>query len=191
MLKNFHRNSNGQRRGGFTLVEILMAVGISSLVMASLMTVIMFALRGFMAVGNYRDMNESSRYALDVMNRDIRGATAVSAWVQSTNNSTYTSVTFSNIDTSTITYAWNTNTSEFIRSYTKSGSTVSITLMTNVDAFTFTLCQNTPSTGLTFVAATNTSSAKIVFVDWKCSRTIRGAKQNTESVQTAQIVMRN
>jgi len=40
------------------------------------------------------------------------------------------------------------------------------------------------------VSTTDVSEAKVVHVTWSCSRTIMGARVNTESVQTAQIVIR-
>ncbi len=48
-----------------------------------------------------------------------------------------------------------------------------------------------------FYPATNSSGVydpsicKLINMSWKCSRTILGSKMNTESVQTAQVVLRN
>jgi len=35
------------------------------------------------------------------------------------------------------------------------------------------------------------NACKLINMTWKCSRTIFGSKRNTESIQTAQIVLRN
>jgi len=179
-----------RRRNGFTLVELLVAIAAGTLVMASMMTIMFFTARSFMAIGNYTDMNRSSRYALDVMNRDIRGASAVVSYVTATNGG-ITSMTFTNLDTSTFTYAWNSTATTFTRTYTSGGSTQSRVLMTNCDAFAFSIYTRTPAANLTFAAASNAADIKIINVDWKCTRALMGAKENTESVQTAQISMRN
>jgi hypothetical protein len=50
---------------------------------------------------------------------------------------------------------------------------------------------NINSTNLSFNPATSLANCKLVNMSWKCSRTILGSKINTESVQTAQIVLRN
>jgi hypothetical protein len=48
-----------------------------------------------------------------------------------------------------------------------------------------------------FFPATNSAGAydlsvcKLINMTWKCSRTVLGSKLNTESVQTAQVVLRN
>lgn len=174
---------------GFTLVELLVAVAAGMLVMASLMMILFYAARSFMAVGNYADMNRTSRNALDIMNRDIRNAAAVSSYV--TTNGVITSMTFTNLDKSTITYLWNSNATTFTRAYTVSGSTLSRVLLTNCDSFAFSVFTRTPSSDLSFSVATNASQVKIVYVDWKCSRQLMGGKGNTESIQTAQITLRN
>jgi hypothetical protein len=41
------------------------------------------------------------------------------------------------------------------------------------------------------LTASTPSQVKLISVSWRCSRTILGAKVNTESVQTAQICIRN
>jgi hypothetical protein len=38
---------------------------------------------------------------------------------------------------------------------------------------------------------TNIANAKVIQVNWKCSRYIKGAKATTESVQSAKIAIRN
>jgi hypothetical protein len=71
--------------------------------------------------------------------------------------------------------------------------------LTECDRWDFELYQRTPKSGGTYVfyPATNIAGAydlsicKLIDMTWKCSRTILGSKANTESVQTAQVVLRN
>jgi hypothetical protein len=72
--------------------------------------------------------------------------------------------------------------------------------LTECDQWGFSLYQRTPlltSTNVVFYPATNGLGApdaticKLIDLSWKCSRTIAAMKINTESVQSAQIVLRN
>src|SRR5579862_7857570 len=100
MLKNCHFDLHRHRlKAGWTLIEILVACAISTLVMASLMVVTVFTLRSFMAVGNYGTLNQSSRYALDLMSRDIRNAAGLTAGT--TNN-----ITLTNLNGDSFSYNW-------------------------------------------------------------------------------------
>jgi hypothetical protein len=71
----------------------------------------------------------------------------------------------------------------------KNGS--SSVLLTNVDYLSFQICQrnNVAGTWDQYVAG-DVSTCKLISVSWVCSRTILGSKINTESVQTAKIVIR-
>jgi len=182
-----HRRRNSS---AWTLVEMMVAIAASMLIMGSIMTVMVFTMRSFRAIGNYGELNQSSRYALDLMNRDIRNAAGVSSYTTATNGS-ITAITLTNTDASTISYNWDPTATTVSYVYARGGSSVSKVLLTNCDAFAVSLYKRTPGANLTFVAATNASEAKIIYMDWKCSRLIGGSKQNTESVQTAQITLRN
>ena len=64
---------------GFTLVEIMVAAGVGSLVLTAVAFLSLYGARSSVAVCNYTDLDARSRYALDVMCREIRQATAVTA----------------------------------------------------------------------------------------------------------------
>jgi hypothetical protein len=61
----------------------------------------------------------------------------------------------------------------------------------NCDSFSFAYYQRNPTNNFTFVTTTNAAQIKLVSVSWRCSRQILGSKLNTESVQTATVVVRN
>jgi hypothetical protein len=97
----------------------------------------------------------------------------------------------------TITY--NTNTSTVTLATTGQST---VTNLTSCDSWTFSLFSRAPDTNnfandITFCPSTNTTGqldptfCKLIYLNWKCSRTVRGVKLNTEDVQTAQIVLRN
>jgi hypothetical protein len=178
----------------FTLTELLIAVLLGTLLMAVIIIMNMFGLRSFAALGNYTDMDRNSQITLDTITREIRQCTAL---VSFTNSSSIAYLNFTNAFQN---YAFSVTYDPSARtlSLAKTGQFAQTTL-TECDSWSFNLYQRTPlitSTNMSFFLATNAfgvtdpSFCKLVNMTWKCSRTILGAKVNTESVQTAQIVLR-
>lgn len=172
------------RRGscaGMSLLEMLVAMTISTLVMAGIGSVTIFTARSFVALGNYADLDEASRNALDVLSRDVRQARAVTAH-------TPQKITLLANDNSTLTYTYNPSTSQLTRQ-SAGGTTV---LLEQCDFLKFNIYQRNPSNNWTwYPVQSDVSTAKLIDVSWRCSRQILGQKVNTESVQTAKIVIRN
>ena len=73
----------GNTRMGFSLVEVLIAIAISGIVLAAIVTSYSLASRGFASAGNYADLDRYTRVALDHMSRDMRQATGISAFASS------------------------------------------------------------------------------------------------------------
>ncbi len=171
------------RRRAFSLMEMLVALGISSILMATLMSLTLFCSRSFVAIGNYMDLNKASLNALDGLTRDIRGAYSLKTFA--TNQ-----LVFLDVNSNQLTFAWSPVSGNLTRSL---GGTSEV-LLDNCDYLLFDISQRTPVTNgvMGFYTATNNAAlCKMVSVSWRCSRTILGQKLNTESVQTAKIVMRN
>jgi prepilin-type N-terminal cleavage/methylation domain-containing protein len=167
-------------RQAFTIVEVMMAVAISAIVLAAIGTLTVYTARSFVALGNYEALDRYSRNALDVMSRDIRQARAVTSYATN-------SLTFQNTDGSTLSYDW----SPSISTLTRRQGGVSTVLLTNCDTLRFNIYQRNPSNNFSFYPAANIANCKLVSVTWVCSRTMFGRKLQTESVQTAKIVIRN
>ena len=72
-------------------------------------------------------------------------------------------------------------------------------LLTGCEKWDFQFFQRAPQKGgsYAFFPATNSAGAydlsicKLINMSWKCSRSILDSRVNTESVQTAQLVLRN
>ena len=171
-----------RRSRAMSLLETTIATAIGSLILTAVMALLLFSSRSFVAMGNYMDLDRASRNALDRMSRDIRQTMALQSY--STNK-----LVFTDFDTNTLTFAWDPATRQLTR--TKSG--VSTVLLSQCDYLNFHICQRNPIPGaFDFYSETNNASVgKLVDLSWRCSRTILGAKINTESVQTAKIVIRN
>ena len=181
----------------FTLVEMVIGVGLSTLLAVVGCFLTVYGARTFLSVGHYIDLDEQSRNAVDIIGREIRNSSAVVSFQTNlpirsltlTNDSSFTSVT--------LTYDQTARTLVM----TKTGQSP-ITNLVQCDKWNFALYDRAPdtnsfSTNIIFFPATNSSGviqpdyAKLVNMNWKCSRTMLGWTNTTESVQTAQIVLRN
>lgn len=173
------------RQRGFTFVEVMVAALLSVVVVGSLMITSVFVSKDFKAVTNYDELDRHSRNALDYLGRDLRNAAQVTYGSSS-------DVTLTNDDGSGFSYQWNSGDSTFKRYYTNAQGTVTVTtLLTNCDVFNFNFYNRIPNTNYTFFAETSFNQIKVIDVDWRCSRQIEGVSLNTESIQTAQITIRN
>ncbi len=171
-----------RRAPAFTLVETLVAMGVGSMLLVVIFSLSFYSSRSFAAMANYADLDSASRNALDRMTRDIRGVNRLTSF--STNQ-----VSFEDIDLSTLSYVYNPLQRTLVR--TQKG--VSQVLLTECDRLTFSIFQRNPIGGTydQYPAANNNPDlCKLVQVNWTCSRKIFGQKVNTESVQTAKIVIR-
>src|SRR5262245_57296402 len=73
----FKLTNHSRDRRGFTLVEMMVGVAIGWLLLAALATLYVFSMRSFASMANYSDLNQKSRYASDIISRDIRSALSV------------------------------------------------------------------------------------------------------------------
>jgi hypothetical protein len=133
-------------------------------------------------MGNYGDLDRASRNALDILSRDVRQSRALTAY-------TPKQISIEANDNSTLTYTWNSSNGRFTR---QSGGATTV-LLEQCDYLNFNIYQRNPSNNWSWYPVTSNqlSTAKLIDVSWKCSRKILGQKVNTESVQTAKIVIRN
>ena len=93
---------------GLTLVELLVAAGLSTMVFASMASLMFFSGRSFVALANYVDLDNSSRSALDRMTTDIRQANKLTSY-------SATNLVFETTDPSTgaTGYSWQATSREW------------------------------------------------------------------------------
>lgn len=171
---------------GMTLVELMVAATAGLVVLGAFVAITLNVNTMMKSVGNYGDLDEYSRNTLDMLSRDVRNASAVSS-LSTTNDLILTNM-FSG--TTVITYLWD-GSNVVTRTY--GGGRPQI-MLTNCNYLDFDYFIQVPTNNLQFSDITNaisTNEIKLVSVSWRCTRSILGAKLNTESVQTAQIVLRN
>lgn len=174
-------------RSAWTLVEMMVAIGAGLMILGAFVAITLNVNTMMKMAGNYGDLDEYSRNTLDMLSRDIRNAYLVSTTSTDTNLvlvNTYAGIT------NNIIYSWD-GSNVMTRTY---GTNAPEMVLTNCGYLNFDFFTRVPQNGLQFIDITNAISqdeVKLVSVSWRCSRSILGAKLNTESVQTAQIMKRN
>jgi Tfp pilus assembly protein PilW len=164
----------------------MVAVVCGVIILGSIMVICVFATRSYFAIANYTELDWKSRNALDVMSQDIRNMDNVFSY-------TTNGIALAALDGSTVAYQWNPATSAFTRTSTSAGGTTAITtLLTNCTVLVFHVYSRVPTNSFTFPDTSSApSQTKLIDVSWRCARAIFGSETNSESVQTAKIVMRN
>ena len=165
----------------FTLPEILVSAALGGLVLLVVAMVSIYSGRSFVAIANYVGMDQVSQLALDKMSREIRQAHRLIEFSP-------TSLTFEDGNKQQFTFNYDPEARTLVRT---GGETTNVYL-TDCDSLEFSNFQRTTISN-TFDAyepayVTNT---RLIQVTWTCSRTILGAKVNTESVQSTKVVLRN
>ncbi len=164
-----------------TLVEVMIATAIGAMILAAAGSLMVYNARTLAALSNYADLDRFSRGAVDKLSQDIRQATQLISF-------TTTELEFnSSRGRSNITYTYYPDSKTLVRRQGRNRET----LLQECDALTFTVYgRNNVSNSWDQFVVTNAAGAKLIKLNWTCSRTILGQAVNTESVQTAKIVMR-
>jgi Tfp pilus assembly protein PilW len=161
-----------------TLVEMMVAVGVGSLVLMGIAMVFMTSSRAFAAVSNYVAMDSSSRNALDHLTQEIRQAGNL---VEFTTN--HLKFGYQGTTNSFLVFDWNASSGQLTE--WKTSDTTTNILLSGCDQLSFSLQD------AFFNSTTTPSQGKGIRVNWTCSRTILGSKTTTEDMQQALIVIRN
>lgn len=168
-------------RSAFTLPELLVSMGISGIVFAAIASLSLYTGRSFAMMANYVDLDNASRTALDVLTRDVRNVLYLSSYQTNT-------LVFQDYDGQPLTYAYDPQA----LTLTRIKGTEKKLLLEQCDTLVFNMWQRNPVDGTYgLVPSTNADFCKAIDVTWICSRKMFGAKVNTESVQTARVVIRN
>ena len=116
------------------------------------------------------------------MSHDIRQTRSLTSF-------TTNQLVFEDYDGGQLRFFW--NPAPNARTLTRIKGAQTKVLLQQCDYLSFSVFQRNPSNGFYFFPAATPATAKLVAVNWRCSRQILQQKVNTESVQTATIVIRN
>jgi hypothetical protein len=171
--------SHRPRHGGASLVELLMAVGVGSIVATVLAA---FTYTGAVNVArmlNYADMATASQSTADQLTRDARCANRVTS-------ATATTLVLEDADGAALTYAYDVGQ----RTLTRTKNGVPRVLLQGCEVFTFTLGKRNPGGAFESFPTATAAECKVISVAWQCSRTILGHKTTTENLASAKVVIR-
>jgi Tfp pilus assembly protein PilV len=170
-----------------TLVEVLVATGLGTVVLAAVMSMTVYSARSFAAVSNYVDMDMRSRHALDKMSQEIRQADGLTP-----NGFSATQLVFTGTDPMTTAPYTLTYTYDPARkTLTRSRGGESESLLTQCDSLVWSMYKRNMTNGTDEpIPTSDPRTCKLIKLDWVCSRSILGKSANTESVQSAEIVVR-
>jgi hypothetical protein len=185
----FSQYAGRERRSvsGLSLTELIVATGMGMVVLLIIGVLSVHALRSFVAMGNYASLDARNRVALDKMSRDIRQATEVTLFEP---DGPVRRLRLTNAaQGGTLEYTWY---AEDRILYCDTDGQAAVYL-TECDDWNIALFRRNPqpnSTNLFFPTAEK-RLGKMVELNWTCSRTLLGMKYQTESVQSARMVLRN
>lgn len=163
-----------------TLVEMMVAIGIGGIVLAAFASLSFYTARSLAAMSNYADLDRQSRNALDQMTLKIRSAERLTSF--STNEVLFL------YQGETLKYTFNPSA----KTLSETSGTQTRVLLEDCDQLQFSMFQrNVISNSFTQVPTPTSDEAKSIIVTWTCSRSLLGNLINSESVQSARIVIRN
>jgi Tfp pilus assembly protein PilW len=168
-------------RSAFTLVEFMVALSIGFMALAGTAALSIYTARSFAAMGNYMELDKNSRSALDRMTQLVREADGVISYSQHNILLSYHGTNLSFV------YTPDAKTLNLINT---NGATER--LLDDCTYFDFQIFQRNSVAGTydQYPATLDGSAAKIVQVSWICTKTLIGSLINSESVQSAKIVIR-
>lgn len=171
--------AGGGRRGGFTLVELLVSTVVGSIVLAGVLAAFLFFCRTGVRMGHYADMERQSRVVLQRFGQDAREAEGVT-WV----NANTLRLT---VDGAQVTYGYDAQRRRLTREAGAGGQKV---LVSNIAGFRFR-AYNVAGTALTLTAANASAETKMVQVDIDLSRNPVAAASASAQAVSARYVLRN
>src|SRR5580765_7578237 len=145
---------------GLTLIEVMVAMGLGSIVMTMIASMTMYSSQAFYSMSNYVDLDVHSRNAVDVIGRELRQSTALVSFRTNTNNRF---ITLTNTTTATsVSLNWSKDSGLLTLAKTGQPTQTLLTGCDNWNVAFFTRAPNVSSTNLSFNAASDTNSCKLI-----------------------------
>ncbi len=174
------RGTRKSLTAGFTLVELMVGIALGILLLLGVASMYLFSLKSFTSMANYSALNARSRYASDIITRDIRSATGVTSAT-----SQQLVLRFGRAD---LTYNYDEDAGTLSRSYLGRNKV----LLEGVKSLSFSLYQR-PTNGAAYeeFSVATATDAKLVGFQWECSRRVYGTQNNSQSLEAALVKIRN
>lgn len=163
-----------------TLVEVMVSTVLGTLILAGAGSLMVYNVRSLAALTNYTDLDRFSRNAVDRISRDVRQAATLASF-------STTELRFTFPSASDVYYTYDPTGRTLVRRQDRDRTV----LLEECDSLTFTVYgRNNISNSWDQFEVTTAANAKLIKLNWTCSRTILGEARNTESIQTAKVVLR-
>lgn len=176
------------RRTGFTLVELLISLSLSTAIMAGVLTTFVSLTRTSLRLGNYDSMESEARKGLELFGRDARMASAI-VWDSATDISLTVPTAGSN---ETYRYVYSTSARTFTRTRTAPLPLgTAQTLFSNVDGLNIRAYKiNTDPVDLTDLGQASMDTKQLQLTV-STSRVTSTAALSTANVLSARFILRN
>lgn len=176
-------------RQAWTLVEMMVALGLFTLVGMAMMGAYIFSVKSMASMYSYSVLDQYNRQAMDQLTREIRQSKKVLAYT--TNSITILTANDDGSTGPTVTYSFNPTSRKMLRT---SSDGTSRLLLNNCSLLQFDLFTRCPSNGMfgVFPVAVDnwSNTVKVLQLTWKTSISQPSGIANSENVQTARIVIR-
>jgi prepilin-type N-terminal cleavage/methylation domain-containing protein len=182
-------NLDNKSRRAFTMVEMMVAMAIFTVVGLAMMSLWMFSSRSLASLANYASLDMANRQAMDQLTAEIRQAKQITDYGTNANSS---SITLLNGDGETIQFLFNKSNQSLVRNDFTTGDHK--VLLNNCSLLAFDLRQRNPMNGNfdIYPVATNNwqMTVKVLQLTWKTTTRLPTGVASSENVQTARIVIR-
>lgn len=152
----------------------------ATLVLATVASFSIYSSKSMAGIWNYVDLDQRSQSAIDLLTKEVRQTTGLIEFA--TNR-----LVFSESDGVPLTYEYlaATKTLERVKGASRK------VLLTECDDLSFAIFQRNPSNAVyDYFPSAVVTNCKMINVRWNCTRKLLGSSVNSESVQTAKIVIR-
>jgi hypothetical protein len=167
------------RNQAMTLFEVIIALLLTALLSLAVVTFIMYTGRTLAGLANHVDLNFGSRMCVDKMSRDIRQA----RYLKTLQTNQIALVDYDGAD---LTFEYRPAQRTLVRM--KNGEEI---MLKDCNSLTFIGYKPNPTAGtFDLVPTTDPALATLVRLNWQCGRLAWGAKTNSETLQTASILIR-
>ena len=165
---------------GFSLVELVVALAITSIVLLAVAVVALQSTTSLATLCNHLELSEQNQQAAAQLANDLRACQAVTGY--STNG-----LVLQLPGGSTVTYSYSSNAKTLTR--TQGGSAK--VLLAGCQFIEFRIYQRNPIGGAYDIYPTaDTATCKVVKANWSCSKILQGDRLNSGNMTTGYIVIR-
>lgn len=178
--KTTHIKVQPSRQTGFTLMEVIIAVGLSTIVLAVVLSLGLFTARSVASMTDSVDLNARSRHAVDRMSKKLRQVSIFSSF-----SPTSVSVSYNG---QPLSYTYN----PVLKTLVENENGTVTTLLDDCNDFKFTLYKRNPMTNSfdQFPVMASTNEAKVIQMNWRCNRLLPTKAHGSTEMVTAKVVLR-